>query len=631
MVVETAAKIALYIEIYKSALEQLGSEEAALNFLATPDNELLRSQFTARLSKILKTIPFATSLSITNAKGLTLASTTGGAANTVDIADRKYFAEAMRGSFAVSEPIKSRATGNTTIVLAMPLMHQKNTLGIVYTEVDLKTLSQAILTDLKIGSNGYIFMVAPTGVIIGHPNENHFFEDVSGLQYIQDMLAKKNGYFEYEYNNIKNQAEIATVPITGWLVVATAEQEDILAPATDLRNTNILTAVCTVLIMGLVVFFIVRSITKALSKCVNMAEAVSQGDLAQSLDLQRKDELGALSQALTKMVSNLKHMVEQSNQKTLEAETQSQRAMEAMREAEEAKDQADRARKEGLLDAAHQLTDITLELTSASEHLLTQINQVASGAENQRQRVIENASAMEEMNVTVIEVARNAEDAATSTQQMHSKAQEGSKIVNNVVHGMNELDSVASSLKNNMQALQEKANDIGIVMVTISDIADQTNLLALNAAIEAARAGDAGRGFAVVADEVRKLAEKTQQATTEVNSAILEIQNASRASLENVEGAVNAIASNNELAEQSGHALQEILSVAEIAADKVRAIATAAEEESAASEEITRGTEDINRLAEQALEGTKIAKDAVNELGAQVAHLNNLLQQLKNS
>ena len=353
MVVETAAKIALYIEIYKSALEQLSSEEAALNFLATPDNELLRSQFTARLSKILKTIPFATSLSITNAKGLTLASTTGGAANTVDIADRKYFAEAMRGSFAVSEPIKSRATGNTTIVLAMPLMHQKNTLGIVYTEVDLKTLSQAILTDLKIGSNGYIFMVAPTGVIIGHPNENHFFEDVSGLQYIQDMLAKKNGYFEYEYNNIKNQAEIATVPLTGWLVVATAEQEDILAPATDLRNTNILTAVCTVLIMGLVVFFIVRSITKALSKCVNMAEAVSQGDLAQSLDLQRKDELGALSQALTKMVSNLKHMVEQSNQKTLEAETQSQRAMEAMREAEEAKDQADRARKEGLRLKAH--------------------------------------------------------------------------------------------------------------------------------------------------------------------------------------------------------------------------------------------------------------------------------------
>lgn len=84
---------------------------------------------------------------------------------------------------------------------------------------------------------------------------------------------------------------------------------------------------------------------------------------------------------------------------------------------------------------------------------------------------------------------------------------------------MNELDSVASSLKNNMQALQEKANDIGIVMVTISDIADQTNPV-YNAAIEAARAGDAGRGFAVVADEVRKLAEKTQQATTEVNSAI---------------------------------------------------------------------------------------------------------------
>ena len=151
------------------------------------------------------------------------------------------------------------------------------------------------------------------------------------------------------------------------------------------------------------------------------------------------------------------------------------------------------------------------------------------------------------------------------------------------------MSELAQGLKENMHALGSKAESIGQVMNVISDIADQTNLLALNAAIEAARAGEAGRGFAVVADEVRKLAEKTMSATREVGDAIGSIQAAARQNIESVDVAAKAVEEATALAEDSGGALEKIVQLSGGTSNQIQNIATAAEEQSATSEEISRG------------------------------------------
>ena len=166
-------------------------------------------------------------------------------------------------------------------------------------------------------------------------------------------------------------------------------------------------------------------------------------------------------------------------------------------------------------------------------------------------------------------------------------------------------------------------------MNVINDIADQTNLLALNAAIEAARAGDAGRGFAVVADEVRKLAEKTMGATKEVGDSIKAIQDLARTNVTGMDGAVNAIDGAARLSGSSGELLQQIVTMAHDAAGQVQAIATAAEEQSAASEQITRSVEEIDRIARENGTLVNATNTDLRNLADQAAELRRLIEGMK--
>ena len=358
-----------------------------------------------------------------------------------------------------------------------------------------------------------------------------------------------------------------------------------------------------------------------------LALKIAGGDLEAKFNPARP-EIGVFG-AMKQMVATLKGKIAEADQKSQQAREESERAQIATADAEEARRQAERAKAEGMLQAAHQLEGVVEIVTSASEELSAQVEQSSRGADEQSARVRETATAMEEMNATVLEVARNAQQAADVSSNARKQAIEGSQIVNEAVKGINTVHTQSQALKQDMDALGKQAESIGQVMGVIADIADQTNLLALNAAIEAARAGDAGRGFAVVADEVRKLAEKTMTATQEVGRAIKEIQEGTKKNIQSVEQTGESIEQATKLSEQSGESLKNILECVQLVNDQVQSIATASEQQSAASEEINRSVEQVATISSETAQAMEQASRAVTDLAQQSQALQRLIGEMK--
>ncbi|MSS27279.1 methyl-accepting chemotaxis protein [Desulfovibrio sp. PG-178-WT-4] len=396
------------------------------------------------------------------------------------------------------------------------------------------------------------------------------------------------------------------------------------------NSQSLVTGVLIVaLLIGIgLIFFIVRGVLRQLGKdpgALNViARRVVDGDY--NIDDGSK-KIGVFGNIVA-MVNALKQNIDNAKHESENAREQSARAQEAMEKAEIAGREA-QAKTEAMLVAADQLEQVGSVVSSASTQLSAQIEQSDRGAAESAQRLSEAATAMNEMNATVQEVARNAGSASAASAETREKAEAGAQVVEKAVHSIEEVHQMSLDLKEDMTQLNEHAQDITRIMGVISDIADQTNLLALNAAIEAARAGEAGRGFAVVADEVRKLAEKTMASTQDVGNAIQAIQESTAKSMTGMDNAVARISEANELASQSGAALQEIVATVEVTADQVNAIATASEEQSAASEEINQSIVQVNDMSRQTAEAMAEAAKAVSDLAAQAQGLTSLIQELK--
>lgn len=292
--------------------------------------------------------------------------------------------------------------------------------------------------------------------------------------------------------------------------------------------------------------------------------------------------------------------------------------------------EAEEASVKARMETVNSLESVVAGINATAEQLTGEIDGVREQTRQVAGRMAETATAMEEMNSTVLEVAGNAENAAQSSSSVQGQARDGRDLMLRTIESIQAVQEQSNGLKSEMEGLDKQARDIGAVLTLIRDIADQTNLLALNAAIEAARAGEAGRGFAVVADEVRKLAEKTMSATREVESAIETIQQGTGRSAVTVESAVRAIDGVTGMAQDSGNSLEQIFSLANDSSSRVAAIATAATEQSAASEEINRNIAEVNDLSSIMAEAMNKAAAEVDAMTRQAQVIASILDTIRN-
>ncbi|WP_272701705.1 methyl-accepting chemotaxis protein [Desulfovibrio sp. Fe33] len=287
------------------------------------------------------------------------------------------------------------------------------------------------------------------------------------------------------------------------------------------------------------------------------------------------------------------------------------------------------SQRQELLVVANEVTQVANKLNEASNILSSRMDELANGVDTSANQTGQVATAMEEMNATVLEVARNAAETAEASDQANKVAASGGVVVGKTVEEINSVADITEKLAEALASLSSRAENIGQVMAVINDIADQTNLLALNAAIEAARAGDAGRGFAVVADEVRKLAEKTMDATKEVEGAISLIQQSTSNAVKEMDAVKQRVVNTSGMAQEAGGVLDEIVRHSDSIAEMVNGIATAAEQQSATSDEINNRVTQINKLSQEVLSGIRESNQGIQEVSELAGELAGLVAKFR--
>lgn len=276
-----------------------------------------------------------------------------------------------------------------------------------------------------------------------------------------------------------------------------------------------------------------------------------------------------------------------------------------------------------------EIGNATAQVATAAEESSTVTVQTSQSVEQQRQGTELVATAINQMSATVRDVAHSTNDAAQMSRQVNRSTEQGREEIESTIGLIRQLSGQAEETALIIGDLKLESDAISSVLDVIRGIAEQTNLLALNAAIEAARAGDHGRGFAVVASEVRTLAQKTQESTGNIQQMISNLQAGSDRAAVSMQQTLGKAQDGASRVERAGELLVEIAEGVASISDRNTQIASAAEEQSAVSEDINRNVNEINDLVIQVSAGAEQTAITSQELARLAEYQQQLVSRFK--
>ena len=279
---------------------------------------------------------------------------------------------------------------------------------------------------------------------------------------------------------------------------------------------------------------------------------------------------------------------------------------------------------DALRDMVKTINDTSTHVSSAAQQTQQTAQHLTEASVHQAEEITSVTTAINEMAVSIDEVSNNSENTAEMALKSVDFATKGGETVRRNIEGMDRIRETIQETSKRIKRLGESSQEIGDIVELINDIAEQTNILALNAAIQAAMAGEAGRGFAVVADEVQRLAERSSNATKQIEALVKTIQTDTNEAVISMEQSTAGVVNGARLAQESGEALDQIIKVSDDLSSLIQNISGSARQQSKAAANISETMHVIQEITTQTSAGT-------NETAASIGNLTALADEMSNS
>ncbi|ARC92698.1 methyl-accepting chemotaxis protein [Vibrio coralliilyticus] len=508
--------------------------------------------------------------------------------------DWYQLAKQKRGTI-VTEIYSDALTKSLMVSVAEPFYEQSQLKGVLLADIELTLLDELVRkapfpgammglydhNSLTIASNGEVDV----------PGETKLY-DFAELNPLTDaLLSQPTGMKDYSLGGIEKVAFFQTIQLdenNSWHLLVGVNKSIAYAEVDEALKNSLYTALVLLVVAFIILFVILNYAYRPILALKSTVLDLSQGngDLTRRLEVKTDDDLGQIAQAVNTFIGNLQSMM-----------------LEVSKSSNQISDNIELLKSQ---------TDSNAQVLTSHAMETTQV-----------------VKAMNEMSSTAESVAQSASQTAEFTRVTNDEAEQSKLVVASAVRSVADLIEEVESMAKSIQAMNEDSQKIGSVLMVIGEIADQTNLLALNAAIEAARAGEQGRGFAVVADEVRALAARTQQSTSEINNMLDNLNEGTRTVVKAMDDTKQRCQETAETTENVNESLDRMVNSIVRINDLGLEIATAASQQNAVTEEVSRNMTTIQSMVDELTSNGSQTMESTSGLSKNNQQLSQIVAQFK--
>ncbi|WP_235919453.1 methyl-accepting chemotaxis protein [Heliomicrobium undosum] len=522
------------------------------------------------------------------------------------LADREYVKKALAGAEAMSDVIISKLTQEPVVAFALPLRTGDPAsgalTGALIGTIRFDTISKHA-QKVKIGENGYAYMIDRTGLILSHPVKDKILKenlsDTTELalkKIVAQMKAGETSEGFYTYSGVYKFVRFQ--PIGQWVIAVTANYDEYMLPAIQIKERTLVIVLAVMAAAAAIAFVLANKIANPIRQLQGLMEKAGDGDLTVEAAIRTNDEIEDLGKSFNKMIHNQGDTLQQVQMGSVQ-----------------------------LSAASEELAGSTVEINAATEQISATAQQVAQEAEEQNASFIEVSKSLLQLSSLVQLAETKASQASALSDLTMKSAHQGRTKVKQAVEAIDVIRQKSDETKDVVQELSNLSARISDIITTINAIAAQTDLLALNAAIEAARAGEHGRGFAVVAEEVRKLSEQSHRGATEIAGLVTGMIEMTGKAVQSMEASNSAVTVGVDVVNATDVTFSKIIGDVTQSITSMNEILEITRDEVATSEQIVRLIDKVASICEITLSNSQQVSAATEEQTATVENLASMAEQ----